>query len=78
MRKFALVLVVFGSFALAGCSNFDLFKSNETADPGCSAAAACSAAATCNADKAASCPIAAAAAKKACGDDCTKPCCADK
>lgn len=72
MRKFALVLVVFGSLALAGCSNFAPLKSNETANPACSAAAACDAA------KAACCPLAAAAAKKACGDDCTKPCCADK
>lgn len=71
MRKFALVLVVFGSLALAGCSNFAPLKSNDSA--ACSATAACSAAADCGA-----CPAAAAAAKKACGDDCTKPCCADK
>ncbi len=72
MRKFALVLVVFGSLALAGCSNFAPLKSNDTA--ACSAATTCSAAAA----ECGGCPIAAAAAKKACGDDCSKPCCADK
>ena len=68
MRKFALVLVVFGSLALAGCSNFAPFKSNDAASTTCSAAAA----------ECGGCPAAAAAAKKACGDDCSKPCCADK
>jgi outer membrane murein-binding lipoprotein Lpp len=73
MRKFALAFVVFGSLALAGCSNFAPVKAN--AEPGCSAATTCSkSAADCG-----GCPVAAAAAaaKKACGDDCSKPCCAD-
>ncbi len=72
MRKFALVLVVFGSLALAGCSNFAPLKSTDSA--ACSAATTCSAAAA----ECGGCPAAAAAAKKACGDDCSKPCCADK
>jgi outer membrane murein-binding lipoprotein Lpp len=72
MRKFALAFVVFGSLALAGCSNFAPVKAN--AEPGCSAATTCSKAAPSDCG---GCPAAAAAAKKACGDDCSKPCCDD-
>ncbi|MDE0961249.1 MAG: hypothetical protein OSB09_10750 [Planctomycetota bacterium] len=72
MRKFALAFVVFGSLALAGCSHFGPVKAN--AEPGCSAATTCSKAAPSDCG---GCPAAAAAAKKACGDDCSKPCCSD-
>ena len=65
MRKTFLALVVVAGLATAGC----IFApqgggTKDTSDSEC-AAAACAAA--CE-----------AAAAKTCGDDCAKPCCADK